>query len=845
MSRFLPDSLVTFAAQLLCMCQPVRSFLKCFSQSLVLLFIFPSTHAQQDYSAQTSKIIGIIIDSLSGQPIEYATVTVFQKDNTKPINGASTDHSGTFSIDNLTTGKYSLTVDFIGYKPINRNITLSANKPSLDLGRIQLHSSNQTLQDVTVIGRKALIENHIDKLVYNADKDITSQGGVATDILKKVPLVSVDVDGNVELQGSSSIQMLIDGKPSTIFGNNLADVLQAIPASQIKSIEVITSPGAKYDAEGTGGIINIILKNNKTRGINGSVTLSAGTRLENGSADLNARNDNFGVNASISGNTQLKGTTPTSLDRQSTDSLGNQQQLLENGQSFLTRNSYKGKIGFDWDLSKKDNLTGSASYNYYERNNVGYTNQLFVQTPPNGIDSMSSTLRNVTTHFNFHSIDSYLDYKKKFKKEDQELDLSYQSSLGRNNNSYGQTQLNSPSELPIGGANSTNQVDDDQYIIQADYIQPLKNDSKLELGVKGTFDRITGTSGFYGLNTASGKYEFDSSQINDFNYNRNIYAAYATVTVKLGKTYDLKLGGRYEHTTINAHFPSAPNTVIPGYDFLMPAVTISRSLDNGQTLKLSYTRRIQRPDYRDLNPFLDASDPTNINTGNPTLKPELVHYVEFAYTKTFDNGSSLIASLFTRYSTQDLQGYTYYYPSLKIGDSIYTNVAINTQENVGIQNVAGLNIYGNATITPKLTIRGSVRFYDLYIKNKLLPDNTANSVNYRTDLNITYQFSPTLVFETFGNFRSPSHEIQGSSTAFVTYSFAFRKLIWNKKGSIGFTTTDPFNQYVNLKTSLTGQNFSLVNDRKVPYRSFGISFSYKFGRLEFKKDKEEDNSDNN
>ena len=202
---------------------------------------------------------------------------------------------------------------------------------------------------MTVTAPRGLVENKIDKLVYNAEKDITSQGGVATDILKKVPMVSVDVDGNVELQGNANILFLINGKPSSIFGNNLTDALQSIPASQIKSIEVITSPGAKYDAEGTGGIINIVLKDAKLKGINGNISLTAGSRLQNGSLNLNARKGSLGLNAFFSGNAQLSSTTINSSDRSSIDTVGQtHSELIQNGSSAFTRNGYESGLGFDW-----------------------------------------------------------------------------------------------------------------------------------------------------------------------------------------------------------------------------------------------------------------------------------------------------------------------------------------------------------------------------------------------------------------------------------------------------------------------------------------------------------------
>src|SRR6186713_2143202 len=242
------------------------------SALLSLLLLSVCSMAQ----APEGRISGRIIDSIGRNPIEYATITLYQPGKARAINGATANGKGAFTLDGLPPGAYTLTVGFIGYRTYQSGTITINGKTVMALGDILLTKKAEDLQSVTVTAPKGLVENKIDKMVYNAEKDITSQGGVATDILKKVPMVSVDVDGNVQLQGNSNILFLINGKPSSIFGNSLSDALQSIPASQIKNIEVITSPGAKYDAEGTGGIINIVLKENKLRGINGNMSLTGG-----------------------------------------------------------------------------------------------------------------------------------------------------------------------------------------------------------------------------------------------------------------------------------------------------------------------------------------------------------------------------------------------------------------------------------------------------------------------------------------------------------------------------------------------------------------------------------------
>ncbi len=386
-------------------------FLKKIIALTIFFFLFSfSSHAQEEHSTNaTGKITGRIIDTVSGQPIEYATISLLTQADNKVVNGATADDKGIFTITEVADGTYTILIYFIGYKTgTQNNIVVSKLNPTPVLGDIKLTGSKTTLKEVTVTAEKSIIENKIDKMIYNADKDITSQTGVALDILKKVPQVSVDIDGNVELQGNSSIRFLINGKPSIIFGSNITEVLQSIPASQIQSIEIITSPGAKYDAQGTGGIINIILKKSTAEGINGNISLSAGTRLENGSLNLNAHHGHFGANAFFSGNAQLNSTTINKMNRSSQDTAFMQtSQLLQNGTSDFTRNGYETGVGIDWEITPKDNFTGSFGYNFFGNNNSGIANRQSIVNDASGATlSNVNDVVNTANKFQEHTIDS-------------------------------------------------------------------------------------------------------------------------------------------------------------------------------------------------------------------------------------------------------------------------------------------------------------------------------------------------------------------------------------------------------------------------------------------------------
>jgi len=320
-----------------------------------------------------TKITGRVLDSNSRQALEYASVTIVQAKGGKTVKEGSSAKSGNFSLDAVPAGTYQIQFGFIGYETKFVDSVVVSGKPEVvTLNDILLEKSSKTLQAITVTGGK-LVENKIDKFVYNAEKDISAQTGVATDILRKVPMVSVDVNGNVELAGSSSIRFLINGKPSTAFGNNIADVLQAIPASQIKSIEVITNPGAKYDAQGLGGIINIILKKSNVQGIHSSLSLSAGTRNENGSFNFNAKKGKLGVNAFLSGNLRPRAATPFSSDRTSYDSSGKPYfAIAQDGSSDIRRHGFQTGIGFDLASNKYNNFSGNVSYNSFGVDGSGH-----------------------------------------------------------------------------------------------------------------------------------------------------------------------------------------------------------------------------------------------------------------------------------------------------------------------------------------------------------------------------------------------------------------------------------------------------------------------------------------
>ncbi|HKC35710.1 MAG TPA: TonB-dependent receptor, partial [Chitinophagaceae bacterium] len=739
---------------------------------LLLLFIKGNTQETKKTNGD-GKITGKIIDSLTRKPVEYATITLFQEGNKKIANGTVTDSTGRFILTDINAGVYKIVVEFIGYAPHSiTNIVIDKQNLQVDLKDIFFSQKGITLQNVTVTATNRLIENKIDKLVFNAEKDLTSQGGVATDILKKVPQVSVDIDGNVELAGSSSIRFLINGKPSAVFGSNIADVLQSIPASQIKSIEVITNPGAKYDAQGLGGIINIILKESKVKGINGNLSLSAGTRNENGSFNLNARKNNFGLNAFISGNIRPNVNSLSSSERLTVDTIAKNDLLLSQDGSYrFKRHGIESGIGFDWTYKRKNNFTGSLHYGNFGTSGTGITNQLQEITIQNGtLLSYIASINNTGNRSFSKNIDADLTYKRTFAKEDQELEIAINSSHDNNRGTANNYQLLLPQDSLYYGIRSINPGKENETEFTVDYTEPLKEDVILGIGGKMIFTDIISHSTISSFQQDSKEYEFNSSLSNFLDYKQKVYALYSEISFPVAKLFKTKIGGRYERTQINSFYSNAQQQApAHGYNTFVPSIFFSKELDDNQTLKLSYSKRIERPDYRDLNPFINTTDPKNISAGNTYLLPELGHRVEFSYSRNFDKAGSLMITAFYRINEHDIQPFIVFYPTLQVGDSVYTNVAVTTRENIGTEKNRGMNIFVDLHFTSDFSIRSNFFFFQRHTINALDPGYNSNSFNYRFNMNASYQFSKTFAGEFFGNFNSSRHEAQGRYPSFTTY----------------------------------------------------------------------------
>ncbi|HSY76747.1 MAG TPA: outer membrane beta-barrel family protein, partial [Bacteroidia bacterium] len=484
-----------------------------------------------------------------------------------------------------------------------------------------------------------------------------------------------------------------------------------------------------------------------------------------------------------------------------------------------------------------------VGYFYYQFAGNGLNNRESILQDMYGNKLSDSTnLLNTASNYTSRSLDWDLDYKKEFKKEGQELDISYNSSIGTDFNHYIQAIENVPSDMATSGSYANNPDMSRSTTVGIDYTHPVNDSLSFEAGAKAEYYNVNSTSDVYLLSPENNTYAYSTTESNSLTYQTGVYAAYASCSFRMFRWLDVKLGYRDEYTMTTANFSQVGNVNIPSYNTPIPSILIAHKLKNNQMLKLGYSHRIERPDAGDLNPFFNASDPQNVTTGNPYLKPELGNKIEFSYSKTFDKGSNLFITLFYRGNIDDIQPYVTYYPSLKIGDSTYSNVAVTTRSNIGSEDNYGINVYGSVPVTKKLNIRGNLSGFQRYINTGLSTGGNISGFNYRTNVNVTYDISSSFTAEAFSNYSSPRINAQGTIPSFTSYSFALRKQLFKKKGSIAITATNAFSKYVVQVTNLTGQNFTMVSTRQVPYQSFGFNFTYKFGKLEFKEDKTPDNS---
>ena len=762
-------------------------------------------------------VTGSVIDSLTKEPVDYATIALYPEGKTTSVNGTIADNKGKFTITEVPAGKYRMVVNFLGYaEKTFGDITVKGG--SLNVGTILLRSSATQLSAVEIQGEKPLIENKIDRLVYNAEKDVTSAGGDATDVLRKVPLLSVDMEGNVSLRGDQNVKILINGKPSGAMSNSVGDALKMIPADQISNVEVITSPSAKYDSEGTSGIINIVTKKKDIAGVNGSVSTGIGTRQNNSNANLNVRKGKFGVVANGGAHWMWPQTTVNSLSQ--INNVG-ASLLSQSGSSKAKRGGGRGSIGLDYDLNEKNLFNTTFTLSEFRMNLDGLSNSIYQD---NSILN-SSTVQDR----GFNGFDWSAGYTHKFDKEKQELSFVGQFSRNNNNTDY-TTLYEGGSRVNELGLNDGR---NDELTLQIDYAHPIKDKATIEAGVKTIIRDINSMSELREL--IGSNYVLNPDRSSDYDYNQDVAAGYTSLNYNLSDKYQIMAGVRAEYTKLNGESIGNGEPFKNDYLNVLPSAVINRKLGVMSSLKLSYNQRIQRPSLYYLNPFRNTSDPISQSEGNPELKPELSHNLELGYS-TFIKGTVINASIFYRLTNDVIESLT---TTIDNPENPDQPILLQTFDNIGKNKSFGSNIFASVTPFKDLTLRTNLSLFTYNTDGTLVDNNLSTETDkthfmYRAFVNGSYNIANGFIAETFFMVNSPRRTFQGTSPSFNMWSIGFKKELFDKKASIGVNIIDPFNETKTFDSEIRTSNYIQETSFAVPFRSFGFTLSYKFGKLDFK-----------
>jgi outer membrane receptor protein involved in Fe transport len=787
--------------------------------------------------AQTAggTITGKLVDANTGQVLDFASVSVTHKAD-KTTKGIQTDVSGNFKIDGLKEGVYVLKATFLGYLTYTKDsIQINASRKLLTLGAIKLKPAKGVLKEVVVTAQKSTIKLSTDKKVFSVDQSLVSQGGSATDLLTNVPSVQVDVEGNVNLRGSSNVRVLINGKPSAISGGSVSDILQSIPASAIENIEVITNPSSKYDAEGQSGIINIILKRNAQLGFNGSASATVGTQnTYNGSLNLSYQTSKVNLfgNYSYRKADRIGNGTTNRITYPGTDTARFQDQISNQTFKF---NSHNVRAGADFTLDAKTVLTASGNINIrdrdrYQTGNTSITtrNALAQQLIQNNFSGNSG-----------NNLDLNLDFSHKYKKQGQELtaNIGYSSekedgnenlsTITRNYNFINTSSIFRQNNLTDGKQRNLN--------FQADYTTPLGKDSKLEAGYRSTINRNDNNYLAYVLaNGSTTDFVFDNSRSNHFIYNEQVHAIYTNYQRQFGK-FGVQVGARLEDAHIKTRLVDSVNQYKQDYLRIYPSVFLSDKLTENQTVQLSYTRRVSRPRDRQLSPFLDRSDPLNYQQGNPTLQPEDTHAFELSYINYW-NTLTLTSSLYYRYTNQNIQ---------QVRTPLTATTTLTTFENITSAANAGYELIAKLTASSKFDLTGNINVFYRNIKGNL-EFNVPQTSGYAFNGNLTANIKPIkkLGIQIRGDYQGKQVQAQGYSRALYGFD-----------GGVRYDITKVLNVSANVRDIFNSRKFGSIVDNTntaFPYtqesfRRFGtrtalFTVSYRFGNssTEQKRQKQRD-----
>lgn len=798
---------------------------------VLTLFISTIVFAQRPESKKIT-ISGKVIEKGSNQPLEYATV-IFENATNKQLSGGITDENGNFKFD-VTVGTYNARAEFISFK--NVVIPQKEFSTNTDLGVISMEADAAQLDDVVVIAEKSTVEIKLDKRVYNVGKDMMVKGGTVSDVLDNVPSVTVDAEGTVALRGNENVKILIDGKPSGLAGINIADALKLLPADAVEKVEVITNPSARYDAEGGGGIINIVIRKGKANGLNGSIMVNAGDPETYGvSANLNKKTNDFNLFSNIGYNYRTN-LGNTMVDAEYFNSDGSTSRFI-NERRTNERLSKGLNVNFGADLNISKSATWTNAVTFRKNSGENPDNVLFYNFDNSFNPTFVRNRLNDQMSDEF-SIEYSTNFTKNFKKEDHKLTVDVAISQNRENEFatiYDQI-LGDASTLTTEGTSNKN--DQQRNLFQLDYVLPFGKDGRFEAGYRGSFqNNLT---------------DFEVTPISDFSntleYVENVNAFYTQYGSKINK-FSYFLGLRFEDSHIEVNSLSLNDYNTKKYNNLFPSATINYEFSENSSLSLSYSKRINRPRGRFLNPVSSLSSNINIFQGNPDIDPSLTDAIDLGYLKKWDK-VTFNTSAYVNITNDAFQFIRKESGLFVDGVPVILSTPINLAKeyragfefNVNYSPYKWWRLNGNFNAFRNET-QGDYSYVD-YLGNTIVQnfDNVALTWFTRISSKVTLPYK--IDWQTNGTYNAPQTNAQGKSLGVASMNVALSKDILKDKGTIALNVSDVFNSRKRIMETEIPNVVSSYSEMQWRQRQVMLTFTYRFNKQKNEKDRQPRRDDN-
>ena len=797
---------------------------------LLLLLLTVYNSYAQNLPQGEGMIMGRIVNVDNNKSIEYATVRLYLEKDSVLITGLYTDKDGKFLFDKVLQGSYYLKFSFAGFMPKNsESILISSNLKGINLGTVSLQADKTLkLDQINVFGTADILTSGIDKKVYNVGEDMSVKGGTANDILKNIPSVDIDQDGRIMLRGDGSVTVLIDGRPSSLSGGNGKTLLDALPAGSIERIEIVTNPSAKYDPDGTSGIINIVIKKNKLKGFNGLVSSNIGSgdftggNVADGGLSMSYRNTVFNVYGSYNGRYLAGYRNNTSFIRQTF--LNDSVSILDQnrtGTDLNAGNTYR--FGFDFNLKNRKTMSFSTTGSNGRRDRTG---DLW-----NGIKDIDQELVGLTRRVSYdpsqqHNYDFNVNFRQEFKNNRGNLVVDANQSIGMESiQGYylqGNYSLDSVVDAPSYLSQRLFNVEKNNISsIQTDltYLWPEKL-MRSEFGLKAII-RDQGVDTYSETYDQSSLTYFEDTLANFlYQYNEQIYSAYGIFGHQINK-FKYQGGVRFEKAYQIPNLISDSIKITNDYFNFFPSAHIKYSLNKKSEIGLSYSRRITRASSGDLNPFTAYSDPFNLRRGNPYLQPEFVNSYDLAYTTEKDK-LNFSAAIFYRHTIGSISRIKVFYAD---------NSSAVTFANIGQSHSYGTELI--ASYRPTKWWRNTLSTNVNYIQYETSDPNWNRSgVNWNVKYMGSVDFwKKTATLQLNVNYIAPRITVQGTAQRKGSVEISFDKKFNDGKWTVGTRVSDIFNRQ-GFFMEVNQQNIYQVSEFKWLTRRIYITLSYKFGKLE-------------